>query len=127
VPLRERSVTSKAVQHRFTVEFVAGPLAAVRRHARVDLEVGSLRRHLLRYTEILRSSVFSDVEVISIEVERTWTPDELIGMTYSTAAFSPERLGERMSIFEQRVREELAASYREKIAVDAVIGRQRVA
>jgi SAM-dependent methyltransferase len=81
------------------------------------------RRHLLRYTEILRSSAFSAVEVISVEVERTWTPDELIGMAYSTAVASPERLGESMSTFEQRVREELAPSYRERVTVDAVIGR----
>ena len=85
----------------------------------------SQRRHLRRYTEILGSSPFSAVEVISVEVERTWTPDELIGMTYSTAVASPERLGERMSTFEQRVREELAPIYRERVTVDAVIGRLR--
>ena len=85
----------------------------------------SQRRHLGRYTEILGSSPFSAVEVISVEVERTWTPDELIGMTYSTALASPERLRERMSTFEQRVREELAPIYRERVTVDAVIGRLR--
>ncbi len=81
------------------------------------------RRHLSRYTDILRSSAFSAVEVISVEVERTWTPDELIGMAYSTAVASPERLGESTSTFEQQVREELAPSYRERVTVDAVIGR----
>lgn len=85
----------------------------------------SQRRHLARYAEILGSSRFSAVEVISVEVERTWTPEELIGMTYSTAVASPERLGERMSTFEQRVREELAPIYRERVTVDAVIGRLR--
>ena len=81
------------------------------------------RRHLSRYEEILRSSAFSAVEVISVEVERTWTPDELIGMAYSTAVASPERLGERMPAFEQQVREELAPSYHERVTVDAVVGR----
>ncbi len=81
------------------------------------------RRHLSRYTDILRSSAFSAVEVISVEVERNWTPDELIGMAYSTAVASPERLGESMSTFEQQVREQLAPSYHERVTVDAVIGR----
>ena len=84
------------------------------------------RRHVSRYTDILRSSAFSAVEVISVEVERTWTPDELIGMAYSTAVASPERLGENLLPFEQQVREELAPSYRERVTVDAVIGRLRV-
>jgi SAM-dependent methyltransferase len=82
------------------------------------------RRHLDRYTKLLRSSAFSAVEIISIETERTWTPDELIGLCYSTALASPERLGQRMSAFEQRVREELAPIQREQVTVDAVIGRQ---
>jgi len=81
------------------------------------------RRHLRRYDELLRTSTFSAVEVISVEVERTWTPEELIGLAYSTAVASPERLGARMPIFEQRIREELAPVYRERVTVDAVIGR----
>jgi len=85
----------------------------------------SSRRHLRRYTEILRSSPFDSIELISVEVARTWTPDELIGMAYSTAVASPERLRNRMSAFEQRVHEELAPIYRERVAVDAVIGRLR--
>jgi SAM-dependent methyltransferase len=85
------------------------------------------RRHLDRYTDLLRSSAFSAVEVISIEAERTWTPEELIGLCYSTALASPERLGDRMSIFEERIREELAPIYHEQVMVDAVIGRQHVA
>jgi hypothetical protein len=82
----------------------------------------SRRRHLGRYTDVLRSSGFSAVEVISIEVERTWTPDDLIGLAYSTAVASPERLGGKMSTFERRVREELAPVHRERVTVDAVIG-----
>lgn len=88
------------------------------------IEVPPIRRPKFRYADILRSSAFSEVEVISVEVERTWTPDDLIGMAYSTSAASPERLGARSGEFERRVREELEPSSRERIAVDAVIGRR---
>ncbi len=77
-----------------------------------------------RYTDVLRASPFSDVEVISVEVERTWTPDELIGFVYSTAAASPERLGERRAEFEAHLRKRLKGSHRERVGVDAVIGRR---
>jgi len=82
------------------------------------------RRHLDRHLELLRASAFSAVEVISVEVERTWTPDELIGLCYSTSLASTERLREKVSTFEQRVRDELAPIYREHVTVDAVIGRR---
>ena len=85
-----------------------------------------IRRPKFRYADILRSSAFLEVEVISVEVERTWTPDELIGMAYTTSAASPERLGVRTAEFERRVRQELEASYRERVSIDAVIGRQPV-
>ncbi len=77
-----------------------------------------------RYEDILRASDFSEIEVISAEAERSWTPDELIGMAYSTSAASPERLGARMSEFEDRVRAELNPHYRELVTVDAVVGRR---
>jgi SAM-dependent methyltransferase len=77
-----------------------------------------------RYAELLAASAFSDIEVLTVVAERTWTPEELIGLVYSTSSGSPERLGERQQEFEQRVRRELEPSYRERIAVDAVVGRQ---
>lgn len=58
-------------------------------------------------------------------VERTWTPEELIGMVYSTAAASPERLGDHRAEFERRVRAELEDHYREQVTVHAVVGRRR--
>jgi len=76
-----------------------------------------------RYQDILPKSPFSDVEVISVEVERTWTPDELIGFAYSTSTASPERLGDKRAEFERRVREQAKSSYRERVSMDAVIGR----
>jgi len=83
-----------------------------------------LERPQFRYVDVLAGSAFCDVEVISVEVERTWTPAELIGMAYSTSAASPERLGEQRAEFEDRVMRELEPSYRERITVDAVVGRQ---
>jgi ubiquinone/menaquinone biosynthesis C-methylase UbiE len=76
-----------------------------------------------RYAEVLAASPFSDVELLSFEVERTWTPEELIGLVYSTSSGSPERLGGRREEFEERVRRELDPHYRELAVVDAVVGR----
>ena len=87
------------------------------------MDAPAIQRPKIRYEDILRAGPFSDVEVISVEVERTWTPDELIGMAYSTSAASPERLGDRREEFEVRVRTELQSEYRELVGVDAVLGR----
>jgi hypothetical protein len=69
-------------------------------------------------------AALSEVETLTVEVERTWTPDELIGMAYSTSQASPERLVKRQLEFERRVRQELKPGYHEWVPVDAVIGRQ---
>jgi 2-polyprenyl-3-methyl-5-hydroxy-6-metoxy-1,4-benzoquinol methylase len=139
-----RLVTAGRAFHWFDAQHVLGRLAALTPAlALVADEIGTseaqmrtlriaaeliedprIRRPAFRYTDILGSSAFSEVEVISVEVERTWTPDELIGMAYSTSAASPERLGARMVEFERRVRQELEPSYRERVSVDAVIGRR---
>jgi SAM-dependent methyltransferase len=76
-----------------------------------------------RYAEALAASRFSDVEVLTFEMERTWTPEELIGLVYSTSSGSPERLGDRREEFEERVRRELEPHYRERAAFDVVVGR----
>jgi SAM-dependent methyltransferase len=81
-------------------------------------------RSRVRYADILRSSPFSKIAVLSVETERSWTPDELIGMAYSTAVASPERLGERRTEFEERVRQELEPGYYEHVTVHAVVGRR---
>lgn len=83
-----------------------------------------IERSRTRYVDILGSSPFSEVELISVEAERTWTPDELIGLAYSTAVASPERLGARRPEFEERVRRELEPRYDEHVTVDAVVGRR---
>lgn len=78
----------------------------------------------LRYSEMLVTSAFSDVTVLSVQVDRTWTPEELIGFAYSTSSASPERLGARRAEFERRVRQEARPSYSERTSVDAVVGRR---
>jgi hypothetical protein len=88
------------------------------------IEDPPLERSRFRYTEVLGTSLFSEVEVISVEADRTWTPDEVIGMVYSTAAASPERLGQNRPEFEARVRRELKPYYSERVIVDAVVGRR---
>jgi ubiquinone/menaquinone biosynthesis C-methylase UbiE len=77
-----------------------------------------------RYAEILSASPFSRVEVLSVQVERIWTPDDLIGFAYSTSTASPARLGERRAEFERRVREQVRRVYSERVGVDAVVGRR---
>jgi SAM-dependent methyltransferase len=91
------------------------------------IDAPPLPRARFRFVDLLRSSPFSEVEVISVEVERRWTPDELIGLAYSTSAASPERLGARAPEFERRVRQELEPSYLERVTVQAVVGRRPAA
>lgn len=76
------------------------------------------------YGEILSASPFSDVEQISVEVERTWTVDQLIGFTYSTSFASLVRLGDRRDAFEAAARERLKPQYRERVRLDAIVGTQ---
>ena len=77
-----------------------------------------------RYAELLAASAFSDIEVLTVVAERTWTPEELIGLVYSTSSGSPSgsASGGRRSRNESGAM--LEPSYRERIAVDAVVGRQ---
>jgi len=83
-----------------------------------------IERPKFRYAGILPASPFSDVETISVEVDRSWTADELIGFVYSTAIASPERLGDRRTELERRIREHLDGPRHERVRVDAVIGRR---
>jgi SAM-dependent methyltransferase len=78
----------------------------------------------VRYEEVLAESAFSAVETLSVEVERTWTPDQLIGLAYSTSFASAARVGDRREEFERVLRSRLEPFYRERVTVDAVLGRQ---
>ena len=141
---RFRLATAGRAFHWFDAPLVLGRLAAitpavalvgddsrdseaqtlVHRIAAELIEAPPIEYPKLRYADMLASSPFSEVETISVEVERTWTPEELIGMAYSTSLASPERLGEKAPKFEERARRELEPYYRERTAVDAVIGRR---
>lgn len=77
----------------------------------------------VRYAQALAESRFHDVIEIRVEVERTWTIDELIGFAYSTSFASLARVGERREEFERLMRERLKPVYRERTPVDALVGR----
>jgi SAM-dependent methyltransferase len=78
----------------------------------------------VRYEQVLAESAFSEVEKLSVEVERTWAPDELIGLAYSTSFASAARVGDRRAEFERVLRSRLKPHYRERAIVDACVGRQ---
>lgn len=78
----------------------------------------------VRYAEALAASPFHDVVEISVEAERTWSVDELIGFAYSTSFASLARVGDRREEFERVLRERLKPFYRERTPVDALLGRR---
>jgi ubiquinone/menaquinone biosynthesis C-methylase UbiE len=84
----------------------------------------AMRTGDVRYEQVLAASVFSEVETLSVEVERTWSADELIGLAYSTSFGSPTRVGDRRDEFERELRARLEPHYRERVTVDAVLGRR---
>ena len=88
------------------------------------IEEPPIERPGFRYVDILAASPFSNVETLSVQAERTWTQDDLIGYVYSTSYGSPERLGERRAEFERRIRERLKPSYDERVTFDAAVGRR---
>lgn len=83
-----------------------------------------LKQPTVRYADALRASPFADVTVLTVEDERTWTPDDLLGFAYSTSFASLARLGDRRDEFERRLRERAAPVYRERVTVDALLGRR---
>lgn len=82
-----------------------------------------MKQPTVRYAQALADSPFNDVTEISVEVERTWTVDQLIGFAYSTSFASLARVGDRRAEFEGVVRERLKPFYRERVPVDALLGR----
>jgi ubiquinone/menaquinone biosynthesis C-methylase UbiE len=83
----------------------------------------AMKQPTVRYAQALAESPFEDVIEISVEVERTWTVDQLIGYAYSTSFASLARVGERREEFERVLRERLKPFYRERTPVDALLGR----
>jgi SAM-dependent methyltransferase len=100
---------------------------------RVALEVSrelfgerpAMKQPFVGYAQALAASPFCDVVELSVEVERAWTVDELIGFAYSTSYASPERVGDRREEFERTLRERLRPRYVERTRVDALLGRRR--
>jgi hypothetical protein len=85
----------------------------------------ALKQPNVRYAQALAESPFNDVVEIRVEVERTWTIDQLIGFAYSTSFASLARLGDRREEFERLMRERLKPFYRERTPMDALLGRIR--
>ena len=76
------------------------------------------------YADVLAASPYADVQRLEVEVDRSWTPDEVIGLVYSTS-YAP-RLGERREELERRLRAALDRPlYRERVTVSALLGRRR--
>lgn len=69
---------------------------------------GTFNHHNRPYSEIMQESPFSDVEEVTVPVQRTWTADSILGYLYSTSFASPQLFGERLEQFEQTVRERLS-------------------
>ncbi len=80
--------------------------------------------HLVSYESALRQSAFSEVTNLSVEDERTWTRDSLVGWAFSTSFASRERLGARSDEFERELRSRLRPVYVERVPVDALLGRR---
>jgi ubiquinone/menaquinone biosynthesis C-methylase UbiE len=77
----------------------------------------------VRYEQSLAASPFSDVIELSVEVERMWTIEELIGFAYSTSFASLQRVGERRDEFERALHARLKPFYRERVTAGAFLGR----
>jgi SAM-dependent methyltransferase len=83
-----------------------------------------MKQPFVRYADALAASPFADVETLSVTVERTWTVEQLIGLAYSTSYASLQRVAERREEFERMLRERLRPFYRERVQVDALLGRR---
>ena len=79
---------------------------------------------LVGYESALRRSAFSEITNLSVEDERTWTRDSLVGWAFSTSFASQERLGARRDEFERELRSRLRPRYVERVPVDALLGRR---
>jgi SAM-dependent methyltransferase len=83
----------------------------------------AMKQPNVKYEESLAASAFSDVVELRVEVDRTWTVEQLIGLAYSTSYGAPHRVGVRRDEFERVLRERLRPT-RERVTVFAVLGRQ---
>ena len=68
----------------------------------------TFKHHDRPYSEIMRESVFNQVEEFTIPISRTWTADSILGYLYSTSFAAPHLFGERVDEFDRAVRATLA-------------------
>lgn len=68
---------------------------------------GTFNHHDRPYSEIMRESVFCEVEELRIPVERTWTTESILGYLYSTSFAAPPLFGDQLQAFETAIRAEL--------------------
>jgi trans-aconitate methyltransferase len=69
---------------------------------------GTFQHHNRPYSEIMEESPFNEVEELRVPVQRTWTPDSILGYLYSTTFAAPHLFGDRLDEFEARAKATLA-------------------
>ena len=78
------------------------------------------------WDEKLAAFGFESVETVTVDVEREWTVDGVVGYVLSLSYCSPDRFGDRRAAFERDLRARLAGSGRESFpestAVEVVSG-----
>ena len=84
-----------------------------------------------RHETALANSAFSRVETHRFPSPRTWTIDQLIGLTLSSSYAAPPLFGERLPAFEQALRKRLTALdpagiFGEQDSTEVFIGRRPV-
>ena len=56
----------------------------------------------------MQESPFSEVEEITVPVQRTWTANSILGYLYSTSFAAPHLFGDRLDAFDKAARTRLA-------------------
>jgi len=69
---------------------------------------GTFNHHNRPYSDIMRESPFSQVEEITVPVQRRWSADSILGYLYSTSFAAPHLFGDRLDEFDRTVRARLA-------------------
>lgn len=69
---------------------------------------GTFQHHNRPYSEIMEESPFNAVEEHTVQIQRTWTADAVMGYLYSTSFTSPGLFGGRLEEFDAAARAVLA-------------------
>jgi hypothetical protein len=65
---------------------------------------GTYSHPTIRFDEYLEESAFRDLEIATIQSERIWTIDQIVGYLYSTSYSSLPVLGDKKEPFEAEIR-----------------------